>query len=116
MTKIVINNIHGGFSLSDEGMEKYAELKGITLKKSKSSFDDYYDYFEVTKDGKTEAIYEFEIQRDDPALVWAVEILGKKSWGRYAELKVVEIPDDVDWFIQEYDGLEHVAERHRTWY
>jgi hypothetical protein len=27
----------------------------------------------------------------------------------------VDIPDDVNWYIEEYDGNEHVAERHRTW-
>lgn len=36
--------------------------------------------------------------------------------GRYAELKVVEIPDDVKWTIEEYDGWEHVAEKHRVWH
>ena len=35
--------------------------------------------------------------------------------GDYSELKVVEIPDGVNWYIEEYDGLEHVTERHRTW-
>jgi len=30
-------------------------------------------------------------------------------------LKIVEVPDDANWYIAEYDGLEHVAERHRTW-
>ena len=33
----------------------------------------------------------------------------------YSELKVVEIPDDVEYDIQEYDGNEWVAEKHRTW-
>jgi hypothetical protein len=28
---------------------------------------------------------------------------------------VVEIPDGVEWEIAEYDGLEWVAEKHRTW-
>jgi hypothetical protein len=28
---------------------------------------------------------------------------------------VVEIPDGIEWSIQEYDGLEWVAEKHRTW-
>jgi len=28
----------------------------------------------------------------------------------------VEVPDDVDWYVEEYDGLEHIAERHRTWH
>jgi len=41
--------------------------------------------------------------------------LGKKANGGYAELKVVEIPDDVDWEITEYDGLEQVEEKHRVW-
>jgi len=35
--------------------------------------------------------------------------------GEYSELKVVEIPDDVKWQLEEYDGLEWVAEKHRTW-
>ena len=34
---------------------------------------------------------------------------------RYSYLKVVEIPADVDWQICEYDGLEWIAEKHRTW-
>jgi hypothetical protein len=32
-----------------------------------------------------------------------------------AELEVVEIPDDVEWIIVDYDGMEHIAEKHRTW-
>jgi hypothetical protein len=30
-------------------------------------------------------------------------------------LLIVEVPADVDWYIEEYDGLEWVAEKHRTW-
>ncbi len=33
-----------------------------------------------------------------------------------AKLEVVEIPDDVDWDIKDYDVMEHVAERRRTWH
>lgn len=53
--------------------------------------------------------------RGDPLLVQVVEELGEASYGGYANLKVVEIPDDVDYEIDEYDGMEHVAEKHRTW-
>ena len=53
--------------------------------------------------------------RADPLLVEAVEKLGKKSWGWAAELEVVEIPDGVEWEIDEYDGMEKVAEKHRVW-
>lgn len=38
-----------------------------------------------------------------------------KASGGFASLKIVEIPDDVEWEICEYDGLEWVAEKHRKW-
>ena len=54
-------------------------------------------------------------ERNDPLLVGAVEALGKNASGQHANLTVVEIPDDVKWTISEYDGIEHIAEEHRTW-
>ena len=57
-----------------------------------------------------------DIERNDPVLVKVVEELGSKSFGFAANLKIVEIPDDVDFVIQEYDGSEHIAEAHRTWH
>jgi hypothetical protein len=36
--------------------------------------------------------------------------------GSSASLRVVEVPDDVEWHIHDYDGREHVAENHRTWF
>jgi len=91
MIKIVINTCFGGFGLSEEAEAEYKKRKGIT------DPDWYY----------------WDIDRTCPVLVSMVEA-GKVD-GTYAELKVVEIPDDVNWFIHEYDGIEHVAERHRTW-
>lgn len=55
------------------------------------------------------------IPRDDPFLVRVVELLGKEASRTFANLRVVEIPDDVQWQIEEYDGKEHVVEVHRTW-
>jgi hypothetical protein len=34
----------------------------------------------------------------------------------YAQTVKVEVPADVDWYIVDYDGQEHVAEKHRTWH
>jgi hypothetical protein len=48
-------------------------------------------------------------------LVAVVEELGEAAYGECAELSVIEVPDDVEWHIVEYDGLEHVAENHRIW-
>lgn len=53
--------------------------------------------------------------RTDKDLISVVEKLGKEANGNCAKLSIVEIPDDVDWEIDEYDGREHVAEKHRTW-
>lgn len=54
--------------------------------------------------------------RTAPELIALIEELGSKAVsGRSAELKVVEIPDDVQWIIEEYDGAEVVSEVHRIW-
>lgn len=53
--------------------------------------------------------------REDPRLIQVIEELGEAADGPHAELEIVEIPADVEYEIAEYDGLEHVAEKHRTW-
>jgi len=56
------------------------------------------------------------IPRDDEKLVQVVEKLGAEANGHCAELKIVEIPNDVQWEIEKVDGAEHVSEAHRTWH
>jgi hypothetical protein len=94
MQKIVINARHGGFGISDEAMELYKILVGIP---------------------PANLVYDFELDRDNPQLVQIVEQLGTRANTCYSSLKVVEIPDNVEWTIGEYDGCEWVAEAHRTW-
>lgn len=57
--------------------------------------------------------------RTDPVLVQVVEELGGEhrggASGSCAELKIVEIPDGIEWEIDEYDGLESIHEVHRSW-
>lgn len=55
-----------------------------------------------------------DIKRDDPHLVQVVEELGVEANTRFSDLKVVEIPEGVDWRIDDYDGSESIAEG-RTW-
>jgi hypothetical protein len=55
------------------------------------------------------------IPRDDEKLVQVVEELRAAANGHAAELKVVEIPDGVQWVIDKTEGVEHVSEVHRTW-
>lgn len=60
-------------------------------------------------------LYSRDVPRDHPELIAAVEEMGEAANGACAELKVVEIPDGTNWEIDEYDGREHVAQRHATW-
>jgi len=53
--------------------------------------------------------------RTNPLLVQVVEELGVKASGISAKLKVVEIPDDIEWEIDDYDGMETIREKHRSW-
>lgn len=73
-------------------------------------------YCELTGKNNKE-IRDWEISRDDSALIATIETLGlEASSGGCAELAIVEIPDEVKWQIEEYDGKEWIAEVHRTWY
>lgn len=89
MTKIVINRCFGGFGLS-------AEAKA-----------------ELQKTG--EDLGQYDMRRDDPRLVAVVEALGPNANGEFANLQVIEVPGDVEWEIDEYDGLESIHEKHRSW-
>ena len=111
MVKVVINADFGGFGLSDEAMREYGRRKGLNL--VEKTMDDFVFFYE--DESKREIFSERDIPRDDSVLVAIVEEMGEKANNRYSFLKVVEIPDNVDWYIEEFDGDEWVAERHRTW-
>ena len=53
--------------------------------------------------------------RTDSTLIEVVEELGNKASGPYGELRVVEIPDDLDYVIDEYDGIETLHQRVKEW-
>lgn len=106
--KLVINRSYGGFRLSSEAHALIAARKGWA-----HACDDYdQDYW---YDHCNNPIYDTELERSDLDLIAVVEELGENANGTYSELKVVNIPDGVNFSIKEYDGLEHVAEEHRTW-
>lgn len=142
--KVVINRCFGGFSLSKEGVARYCDLAGLpcfieedTRFKSMGLFtcwllpeadrideregDAFYsmsmeERVAYNKKYSEQTLSCRDIERNDPFLVQLVEENSELYSGRHAELAVVEIDDDVEWEIDEYDGREHVAEKHRTWY
>jgi len=112
--KIVINRDFGGYGLSDQAVREYGKRKGLNL--VEDGPDDHgFTYFYVNEIDENNYFSDREIERNDPVLVEIVERLGSEANGRYSNLKIVEIPDDVDWEVMEYDGMEHIAEKHRTW-
>ena len=109
---VVINDDFGGFGLNQ-----------LTLKLVRS----VHRCFRLIDPNFSDDDNSRDIKRDDPALVYAVQKLGKHHKpGKHKDnnaldvythedLKAIQIPDDVEWTIKEYDGLEWVAEKHRTW-
>lgn len=55
------------------------------------------------------------IDRTDPKLIQVIEELGDAANGKHAKLAIVEIPDGVEYDIDEYDGQESIHEVHRSW-
>jgi hypothetical protein len=134
--KIVINTCYGGFGLSHEAMLRYFEIKDIQVWPEIDKFN-LWTYWTTPPENRVvckphgamsadecraynmayseQTEYDQVLNRDDPVLIQVVEEFGLKASGNYAKLKIVEIPDDVEWQIEEYDGIEHIAELHRTW-
>lgn len=115
--KVVINRCHGGFGLSEEAIDMLLERKGVAFQKMPGSFGQslYYAAFTDPCDETFIPHYDYYDDRADPDLIAVVEQLGERANDRYSELKIIEIPDDVMWDVDEYDGMEWVAERHRVW-
>lgn len=91
--EIVINNCYGGFGLSEAARDILEEVLDVPL----------------------DTVLGEDSFRAHPALIEVIKGLGEGVNDCFSELKIVEIPDDVEWQIEEYDGSEWIAEKHRTW-
>jgi len=113
---VVINRCHGGFGISPAAQLLYLQrsMTEYTVE-DRESRDETERYGQLIRvdgvpwDGRY-------IARDDTVLVSVIRELGTKSYGQFAKLKIVEVPADVNWVIDDYDGQEWVAEVHRRWY
>ncbi len=128
MAKIVYNACYGGFSLSDEAIMRYAEIKGIKLYSSVSKFGltNYYlcqpeEYDRILAEENSKPIgpgryaqsnelyfSDRDIDRADPVLAQVVEELGDRANGSHAKLRIEELPAGTLYRIDEYDGIESV--------
>ena len=97
MNKVVINRCYGGFALSEIAQAMYMERTKNTPKPQDWHIDTH-------------------VSRDDPDLIAVIEHLGHKpSSGNFSNLKIIAIPSDVSWEVKDHDGVEWIAEKHRTW-
>lgn len=134
--KIAINTRVGGFALSPRAVKRYLELKdlpcyfyeikfltsGDVFVRTETPHDDY-PYVAMVDLGRRisqiPAKHFFNsrrIPRDDATLIRVIEELGVAANAELSQLKVVEIPDNVKWEIQEGEaGAESIHEKHRVW-
>lgn len=126
MRKVAINCCYGGFGLSKTAVLRYGELKGITLYHVPDKFCDSYYLCPPEECKKPNGSGRFtapnalyfsvcDIPRDDPILIRVIEELGETANGPFAELKIVEIPESIEFEIDDYDGMESIHECHRSW-
>lgn len=91
--KVVINRCFGGFGLSDAAIDRIRDLGGPWSDTDRWSSEN----------------------RSHPVLVEVVQNLGTAADGDFAKLRIVEIPDGVDFEIVDHDGMESIRERSRSW-
>ena len=114
--EIVVNRVYGGFSLSHAAFLRLQEL-GCKTALDEPDYGEYYSDGSGPRKNMGSGFDMFgdDMRRDDPLLVQVVKEMGEKANGPCANLRVVNVPDDVEWEIAEYDGREWVSEKHRTW-
>ncbi len=107
--KVVINTCYGGFGLSDAASEECIR-RGMGIYFRPNPTGTHYGKYSIRDFEKREF-------RTHPTVVTVVEEMGEASWGTHAKLRVIDIPfNNCDgWEIEEYDGYEFVAEKHKTW-
>lgn len=138
--KVVVNRCYGGFGLSDKACEMVMKRKGLECFKYRQTKYDFmhgvneytrcekYDGDDIFRNYLTvdlgEKVDELpneicwhygNLNRDDADLIAVVEELGEEANKQFSKLEVVEIPDGVNWEIDDHDGIETIEEVHRTW-
>lgn len=101
MTKVAINCDWGGFSLTTDILARVIELQGLGIGTEVNGLDRTNEYYLSEYSNRTNA-----------ALCQA--ILEAKAKGTNGSLRVVEVPEGVEFVIEDYDGCETVEEVHRT--
>ena len=138
--KVILNKCYGGFFASKEAYELYAKKKGVKI--YWYDYDIIEDIYRKIDDVDVEGAFykayikdfgrvvtrpEFDIfkeyrieldedRREDPTFIEVVEELGpKKASDTCSRLVVVNIPDGMEYVIDNYDGIEMLHEDVPVW-
>ena len=140
--KVVINQCFGGFGLSlmatvrmlqaepealsacslsewtrDNGTE-FRPIEGVDGIRQVGQVGRHHEHWwsdVVERDSVIYRVGDGQKMRTSPTLIALVEKGDGSADGPNAKLGVVEIPDNINWEISEYDGNETVEESHRRW-
>lgn len=83
----------------------FTKYFGDKIYKDEISKEDWNNYY----------LYLGTEHREDPILIEVVEELGDKASGACGKLVIVEIPDDLHYIIDDYDGIETLHEDVEVW-
>lgn len=139
MKKVILNKSYGGFSLSSKAYINYANKLNKKLyiykfnldtqkyylvnKKNinnKDSMNLLFLHYCFTNCGRVTQQLSNTIDldnkyREDKTLIEVVEELGEEANTFASKLVVVEIPDDLDYMIDDYDGWETLHQKVQEW-
>jgi hypothetical protein len=86
--KVLYNTCYGGFNFSNEFTEEFNNRNTERLTPLETRHE----------------------ERTDPSVIALFEEKGSEwSSGRHSKLDIIEIPDDVEFTVEEYDGIETIS-------
>ena len=114
--QLVLNKCYGGFGLSHKAIVRYFELKNWEMKMSywdcESSAQVYIEEFDkshiISYENEDGYFCSSDIERTDSILIQVINELGEEVDDWSSRLMIVEIPDNVEYYISDYDGVESV--------
>lgn len=117
--KVAINRCFGGFGLSDKAYERLIELGWtVTEDWNDKECDIHREVKEESFGGRyyplkfDQSDIEFRTNLD---VIKVIEEFGAEASSSLGQVVIREIPDGIDFKIDDYDGVESIHEVHRSW-